>query len=196
MDQFIYLLPGHGGRIINGLGQALGNLGFDVVGRETVGEFNKLDFDFQVETIAQDLKDNFWRDDALVIANSYGAYLLLHALSSLAVFPGKILLLSPIVGEFSSETICMGFTPPYADRLHTLASQGKYPIPSQCEIHVGSEDWQSIPGNVTAFASLVNARVTVVKGAGHSLPKDYVAGVLDSWLTFYMKRNSEVQMNP
>ena len=182
MDQFIYLLPGHGGRISNGLGQALANRGFDVVGRETVGEFNKLDFEVQVKTIAQDLKDNFWRDDALVIANSYGAYLLLHALSSLEVFPGKLMLLSPIVGEFSSETIRMGFIPPYADRLHTLASQGKYPMPSHCEIHVGSEDWQSIPDNVTAFASLVNAQVTVVEGAGHSLPKDYVSLLLDRWL--------------
>jgi len=182
MTQTIYFLPGHGGRIANGLGQALVARGFDVVGRETVGEFKRLDFDVQVATVAADLKASFWRHDALVIANSYGAYLLLHALSSLDVFPSKILLLSPIVGEFSSETIHMGFIPPYANRLHTLASQGKYPIPSQCEIHLGSEDWQSIPDNVTAFGSLVNAQVTVLEGAGHSLPKAYVAGVLDKWL--------------
>lgn len=182
MKQLIYLLPGHGGRIANGLGQALVARGFDVVGRETVGEFKKLDFDVQVETVAQDLQASFWRDDAHVIANSYGAYLLLHALSSLDSFPGKILLLSPIVGEFASETIRMGFIPPYADRLHTLASQGKYPLPNHCEIHVGSEDWQSIPDNVTAFASLVNARVTVVEGAGHTLPKNYVSVLLDHWL--------------
>ncbi len=182
MTQTIYLLPGHGGRIANGLGQALVTRGFDVVGRETVGEFKKLNFDVQVATVAADLQASFWRHDALVIANSYGAYLLLHALSSLDVFPGKLLLLSPIVGEFSSETIRMGFIPPYADRLHTLASQGKYPIPRQCEIHVGSEDWQSIPDNVTAFAELVTAQVTVVDEAGHSLPKEYVATILDGWL--------------
>lgn len=182
MTQTIYLLPGHGGRIANGLGQALVARGFDVVGRETVGEFKKLDFDVQVATVAADLQASFWRHNALVIANSYGAYLLLHALSSLDVFPGKLLLLSPIVGEFSSETIRMGFIPPYADRLRTLASQGKYPTPSHCEIHVGSEDWQSIPDNVTAFGSLVNAQVTVVDGAGHSLPKNYVSVLLDRWL--------------
>ncbi len=182
MTQTIYLLPGHGGRIANGLGQALVSRGFDVVGRETVGEFKKLNFDVQVATVAADLQASFWRHDALVIANSYGAYLLLHALSSLDVFPGKLLLLSPIVGEFSSETIRMGFIPPYADRLRILASQGKYPIPRQCEIHVGSEDWQSIPDNVTAFAELVTAQVTVVDEAGHSLPKEYVATILDGWL--------------
>jgi len=76
----------------------------------------------------------------------------------------------------------MGFIPPYANRLHTLASQGKYPAPHHCEIHVGSDDWQSNPDNVTTFATLVNAQVTVVKDAGHSLPKEYVATILDSWL--------------
>jgi hypothetical protein len=182
MTQTIYLLPGHGGRIGNGLGQALAARGFDVVGRETVGAFKKFDFDVQVATIAADLQASFWRNDAMVIANSYGAYLLLHALSSLDVFPGKLLLLSPIVGEFSSETIRMGFIPPYANRLHTLASQGKYPIPHHCEIHVGGEDWQSIPEHVTAFASLVNAQANVLEGAGHSLPKEYVAAILDRWL--------------
>jgi hypothetical protein len=182
MIQSIYFLPGFGGRISNGLGKALVSRGFDVVGRETFGEFLKLNFEEQVTTISHDLKSSFWRQDALIIANSYGAYLLLHALSSMDTFPGKLLLLSPIVGEFSSETIRMGFIPPYADRLHTLASQGNYPIPSHCEIHVGSDDWQSNPDNVTAFGSFVNAKVTVVTDAGHSLPKEYVSSVLDKWL--------------
>ena len=35
----IYYLPGHGGRITNGLGQALVRRGYEVVGRETVGDF-------------------------------------------------------------------------------------------------------------------------------------------------------------
>ena len=182
MAQSIYFLPGHGGRITNGLGQALTARGFDVYGRETVGEFKKLDFYTQVETVAQDLKANFWHAQARVVANSYGGYLLLQALSLNEPFPGKLLLLSPIVGEFSSEQIRMGFIPPYAKRLYELASKGLFPIPTHCEIHVGSDDWQSIPDNVTAFATLLDAQVTVVEGAGHSLPKEYVSAVLDRWL--------------
>ena len=164
MPTSIYFLPGHGGRISNGLGQELARRGFDVLGRETIGDFKKLDF------------------DARVIANSYGAYLLLLALSSLTTFPGKILLLSPIVGEFSNDQTRIGFIPPYANRLHALASKGLYPIPNNCQIHVGSQDWQSIPDNVTAFAALIHAQVTVLEGAGHSLPKEYVASLLDNWL--------------
>ena len=76
----------------------------------------------------------------------------------------------------------MGFVPPYAKRLNELASKGLFPTPQHCEIHVGSEDWQSIPDNVTAFAALISAQVTVVQGAGHSLPKEYVSAVLDRWL--------------
>ena len=48
----IYYLPGHGGRITNGLGQALIGRGYEVVGRETVGDFKKLDFNDHVATIA------------------------------------------------------------------------------------------------------------------------------------------------
>ena len=44
--------------------------GFDVLGRETVGDFKKLDFDLQVETVAADLKASFWHGDARVIASS------------------------------------------------------------------------------------------------------------------------------
>jgi hypothetical protein len=52
----------------------------------------------------------------------------------------------------------------------------------QCEIHVGSEDWQSNPQNVTAFADLLDISVSVMKDEGHSLSKQYVSAQLDRWL--------------
>lgn len=182
MTNLVYFLPGHGGRITNGLGQELSRRGFDVVGRETVGDFKKLDFDEQVAIIAEDLKANFWHEDARVIANSYGAYLFLHAQSMMDAFIGKVILLSPIVGEFSNEDIRMCFIPPYSKRLIELASSRSYPRLKQCEIHVGSEDWQSNPQNVTAFADLLALNVHVVQNGGHKLPKDYVSDLLDKWL--------------
>jgi hypothetical protein len=182
LSKTIYLLCGHGGRITNGLGQELSRRGYDVVGRETVGDFKKLDFDQQVAIIAEDLKANFWHQNARVIANSYGAYLFLHAQTMMDAFIGKVMLLSPIVGEFSNEDIRMGFIPPYSKRLFELASSGSYPRLKQCEIHVGSEDWQSNPLNVTAFADLLDISVSVVKDEGHSLPKQYVSAQLDRWI--------------
>ena len=64
VGETIYYLPGHGGRITNGLGQALAGRGYEVVGRQTVGDFKKLDFNDQVTIIANDIKEHFWREDA------------------------------------------------------------------------------------------------------------------------------------
>ena len=182
MRNTIYYLCGHGGRITNGLGQELITRGFDVVGRETVDEFKKLDFKVQVKIIAEDIKANFWHEDDRIIANSYGAYLFLHAQTLIDAYIGKVLLLSPIIGEFSNEDIRMGFIPPFSRRLFELAKSGLYPRMKHCEIHVGSEDWQSNPENVKAFSELLDISVSVVQGDGHSLSKQYVSSQLDRWL--------------
>lgn len=76
----------------------------------------------------------------------------------------------------------MNFIPPRAEKLFELANAGAFPIPKQCEIHVGSEDWQSNPANVTAFGAMLGINVTVVPNAGHMLPKEYVGDLLDRWL--------------
>ena len=55
----IYYLPGYGGQLGTGLGQGLMDRGFDVTGRETRGDFRNLPFDEQVQTVMQDLQDQF-----------------------------------------------------------------------------------------------------------------------------------------
>ena len=178
----VYYLTGMNGRLDTGLGQGLQSKGLEVTGRELVGEFRKLDFQQQVALIANDLRDNFWYADAHVIANSFGAYLFLHAQAQMDPYIGKVILLSPIIGEFGNEDSRINFIPPYADKLGKLAREGTYPIPKQCEIHVGSEDWQSNPTNVSAFGSMLGINVSVVPNAGHMLPKEYVGDLLDKWL--------------
>jgi len=156
--------------------------GFDICGRETVGEFLALTFKEQVELVAQDLHTLFWEPSAQVIANSFGAYLFLHAQALLPPFIGKVLLLSPIVGEFSEEGASIGFIPPRAEQLLKLAQSGAYPTPMHCEIHVGAQDWQSNPDNVRKLAALLDLPVTVVPDAGHMLGEEYVGQLLDVWL--------------
>jgi len=183
MVKSVYYLPGHGGSLNTGLGDGLLNRGFDVSGRETIGEFKQLRFMGQAQLIATDLSTRHWHDDARVVANSYGAYLFLHAQSLMKPFVGKVLLLSPIVGQFSDdENSGLGFIPPYADRLLELAESGTYPVPKHCEIHVGELDWQSNPTNVTKLAGHLGLGVTVVPQAGHILGKAYVSAILDKWL--------------
>ncbi len=101
--------PGWAGHLSTGLGKALMDKGFDVTGRETRGEFKDLSFTDQVETVKEDLLNNFWTEDSRVIANSFGAYIFLHAQASLEPYPGKVLLLSPSVGGFADDTTGMIF---------------------------------------------------------------------------------------
>jgi hypothetical protein len=178
----IYYLPGYGGQLASGLGRALMDRGFDVAGRETRGDFRSLPFDEQIATVGQDLKDHFWHADARVICNSFGAYLFLHAQTQMPSFPGRVLLLSPIVGEFTNAEARNSFSPPRPTRLKDLAEAGQLSLPRLCEMHVGEDDWQSIPSNVQALARLARITATVVTGVGHDLGKDYVGSLLDRWL--------------
>lgn len=178
----VYYLPGYGGRLSTGLGEGLASRGCDIAGRETVGEFRDLPFRQQVETVAEDLQQHFWYEDARVVAVSFGAYLFLHAQAQLPPYVGSVLLLSPIVGEFSHDARGMNFSPPYAGRLRELAQAGQYHALPRCHIHVGSDDWQSEPKNVVLLGQQVGIGVTVVPGAGHMLGKEYVGPVLDAWL--------------
>ncbi len=178
----IYYLPGHGGRLGTGLGEALLGRGYNVTGRETVGEFKDIPFSQQIAIIAEDLKTHYWHEEARVIANSFGAYLFLNAQTLMKPYIGNVLLLSPIVGEFSNEDNGLGFIPPHSGRLAQLAESGTYPVPRHCEIHVGEHDWQSNPANVTKLAGLLGLSATVVPGGGHMLDRRYVSAVLDRWL--------------
>jgi hypothetical protein len=175
----VYYLPGMGGRLDTGLGLALLSRDFILQGRELTGEFRKLDFGQQVDCVADDLQSEAMSEGACVVANSFGAYLFLHAQAQMPPFKGNVLLLSPIVGHFSNEATQMGFVPPRSERLGEMARAGAFPVPKQCEIHVGAADWQSNPASVKAFGSMLGVIVNVVPNAGHSLPKDYVSGVLD-----------------
>lgn len=178
----VYYLPGWSGRLQTGLGQGLLERGFDVTGRETRGEFKDLGFTLQVETVRNDLQQHFWSQDAHVVANSFGGYLFLHAQAELPPYPGKVLLLSPIVGGFANEETGHFFSPPKEHHVLELAKAGKYPTPMQCEVHTGSEDWQSHADAVTEFFGLCGIDATIAQGRGHMLGEDYVGPLLDRWL--------------
>jgi hypothetical protein len=180
----IYLLPGRGGRLTAGLGLALKARGYHLSGRETLGDFAKLPLPHQAQAIADDLQTAFWDSSAHVIANSYGAYLLLFAQTFIPAFPGKVLLLSPVIGDVSQSSIGnVGFAPPYADRLMGLARLGELVVPEHCEIHVGANDWQCPAERLSEFGRLTGVPVTIVPDAGHMLDHGYMNTLLDQWLT-------------
>ena len=175
----VYYLPGYGSRLHRGLGQALLQRGLHVAGRETVGDFRYLPFDDQVEVIREDLTRHFWHTQARVVTNSFGAYLFLHGQMGMAPFPGRVLLLSPIVGCFDDQGRGLAFEPPYPERLH----ERRFGMPADCEIHVGELDWQSVPLAVQRLGQRLEVPVTVVPGKGHTLGESYVGPLLDRWLS-------------
>jgi hypothetical protein len=184
MTKTVYYLTGMNGRLSSGLGEALLNRGVGVVGRELVDDFRRLGFQEQIDIVCDDLDTRFSFRDSFVVANSFGAYLFLHAQAKLnKTNEANVLLLSPIVGEFANEEKMMNFIPPRSSFLSEVAEMGTFPNLINCEIHVGSDDWQSNPKSVKSFADLVGIKVHVVQDGGHMLPKDYVGKLLDKWLS-------------
>lgn len=165
-----------------GLALALQSRGFNVSGRETFGEFQRLRFSDQIQVIAEDLQASFWNPEDLVVANSFGAYLFLHAQTLMPAFPGKALLLSPIIGGSAVPGNGPRFSPPFADRLSQLAETKEMVVPQRCEIHVGELDWQCQPEKVSYFGQQTGIPVTIVPGGAHMLDKAYVSRLLDRWL--------------
>ena len=86
-------------------------------GREHVGAFRHLTFEEKITLIASDLQTHHWHKGALIIANSIGAYLFLHAQSMLPAFVGKVVLLSPIIGEAFDPATNRVYVPPRAGKL-------------------------------------------------------------------------------
>ena len=179
MNKTIYYLTGMGGRLDKGLGRGLLEKGFNVKGRELYGDFRKYEFQLQVELIAKDLTNLFWDENCCVIANSFGAYLFLNAQAIMKPYIGKVILLSPIVGEFSNEETLTTFVPPRAGKLFELAKADKLPTPKNCEIYVGEDDWQSNPKSVINLGAMVGIKVNIVPNAGHMLPIAFVEKILD-----------------
>ena len=179
----IYYLPGMAGRLDAGLGEELLRRGFELSGRETIGAFKKLRFADQVDVVKQDLVERFWKPEARVIANSFGGYLFLHAQLVLEPFPGRVLLLSPVIGATVQGDTGMRFYPPRADVLKQTAQAGRFPKPHSIEVHVGEEDWQAGPQALVEFCEAVGIELDVVPGRGHMLGSDYVGPLLDAWLT-------------
>ena len=178
----IYYLPGMGGRLDAGLGEDLLRRGFALSGRETIGAFKKLRFGEQVDAVRQDLVERFWKPEARVIANSFGGYLFLHAQLGLRSFPGRVLLLSPVIGSTAQSETGMRFYPPRADVLRQAAQAGGFPKPHNIEVHFGAEDWQAGPQALVEFCKAVGIAVHVVPERGHMLGSDYVGPLLDAWL--------------
>ncbi|MFC0179638.1 hypothetical protein [Thorsellia kenyensis] len=177
----IYLLPGRGRALDEGLGAELLRRGFNVEGRALVDDFGKLFYPQQIDIIQADLV-RINSPEAKLIAISFGAYLYLQAQIGLPAFRGKVLLLSPIVGKATHSQLGKIFIPPQSDRIKNCVKEGQFPLPKRFEIHLGSQDWQCPNDQMKEIASYLDIPLHIVEGAGHRLENEYVKKILEKWL--------------
>lgn len=170
-----YLIPGRGERLDGALGFVLHEEGRSVTGRELRGDFAALRFPDQLATIADDLADGFWSEDAVLAGRSYGAYLLLHCLAEREPFPGRLLLFSPVLGAGVRPGGSFGSRPPRASKLLKMAQAGTFPAPAALEIHTGAADEGCNPALAREiFGEVPGADLFVVPDMGHELDPEYV----------------------
>ena len=178
-----YLLPGRGDTLDGAVGRIITELGLSVQGRPVTSGFEALSFSEQLALVEADLKSLFDSRDAALVGQSYGGYVLLHALAALRPFPGRVLLISPVLGPGVAADGRHGSLPPRAGRLLDLARRGRFPSPRYLEIHTGAQDRGCDPQLAQRFAShLAAARLHIVPDGGHTLPEAYLRGVLQAFL--------------
>jgi len=183
----IYYVPGRGGRLSAGLGLELSARGYDLIGREIAGPgprdqsnpFASLSFQQQVEVIQHDLQSRFWTPEALVIGNSFGAYLIAHAILQLGNFPGKCLFLSPVLGAV--KTTGMLFKPPKSGALKDAIETRSFPS-IVLDILVGSRDEHFLPDVAEKLSQITKGETIVIDDEGHRLNHETVNATLNSWL--------------
>ncbi|MDF1879628.1 hypothetical protein JHD46_08260 [Sulfurimonas sp. SAG-AH-194-C20] len=182
MKNCIYFIPGRHAKLTSSLGNAICEFGFSIMGRELIDDFMQLRISKQVILIQEDLEEYFWHKDAKLIAYSYGGYLLLHALASMKAFPGKILLIAPVLGMSKRKANALMSRPPWAMKLLEYSQNSTFP-PLDLEVHTGQEDSGCDPELAnTIVQSIDGAKLFIVAGEGHNLDKVYVSSVLKKFL--------------
>ena len=183
----IYYCPGRGGRLNSGLGLEISARGFDLIGREIAGPsprdqsnpFASLSFQQQVEVIQHDLKTHAWTRDALVIGNSFGAYLIAHSILQLGYFPGKCRFISPVLGAV--KTTGMLFKPPKSGALKDAIESQSFPS-IMLDIIVGSRDEHFLPEFAKKLNQETIGSIELIDGEGHRLNHEILKAKLDQWL--------------
>lgn len=183
VPKLIYWLPAYGATLAQGVGQTLVRAGVDVAGRETRGAFHALAFEQQVEVVKNDLLQHAWRRDGCVIAQGYGAYLFLHVQLHLLAFPGRLLLISPLMGCLPHEVESLSYRlPPQPSEILERASAGAFAFGERCTWLVGEHDRTAPVEYVRQLADQVRQEPEVIKGEGHTINANWLDWRVSEWL--------------
>lgn len=164
----VLYITGRGGSLNKGLAAYLASSvkGFEGIAVDT--QFLKRRPLEQVEFIRQKMAEDPTR---LVIANSYGAYLVLHALAQIEGFtPENVLLLSPLLGVGRSQGGFYMNIPPLLSRLEEAFKNSEVMKPKTIKFLVGELDKQISTSQVSFLDKYFGLdTVQVYPGEGHIL---------------------------
>jgi len=121
-------------------------------------------------------------DEGFIIANSYGAYLLLQSLIDQPPLLANVMLLSPVLGRAMDSDRMLFSRPPREKTLRTAIESGRLGIPPHMEIVTGKDDevcdWQL----AQKFSTALNISIVVLDGEGHMISPEKVSQAVDSFL--------------
>lgn len=172
--QVIYI-TGRGGDANQGLGAYLKTLDANRIGLSINSQFLKLSHDEQVGFVSQLIGD-FDSADTLIVANSYGAYLLVQTMLVLGSLKSQVILISPVMGRGMLKSAMFMSRPPSEHKIIEAEERGNVLSGTRVAVHVGEHDDSVNICDISKRLGIVD--VYVVPKAGHDLPREYVQKII------------------
>ena len=174
----IRYITGRGGSGFGGLSAYLATLDDDYDVLPIDPEFLQQDIQGQVDSTREFIN----LESGNVIANSYGAYLLLLALVDQPPLSVRVLLLSPVLGRAISEERMLFSRPPREKTLHQAIAGQRLGMPDHLEIVTGAEDEICDPALAWQVGEQLGINVSILPKEGHMLEASSVESALKRFL--------------
>lgn len=177
----IFYISGRGGNFTTGLGEYLATKTDELDGLSVSVSFLRKEFEIQLEIISELLLGATTKPST-VIANSYGAYLLMHVLLSRRIELSNLILISPILGSCYSGN--RFFKPPFSQHLSSLMDEAASNLPRKTTIIWGAEDDSVDQNGIKKLTSRSNdIHLIEIDTQKHHIDKQMLAETLDRILS-------------
>lgn len=174
----ILYITGRGGSLDHGYASVLKERCFDFDGIEINGDFLNLNHIEQMTVVAEVLKQYC---DHTIIANSYGAYLVLCVLVQSELRLNNVFLHSPVTGSATLQRTY--FRPAGAKALENAIEQCNFAGQIRnLLVAVGGDDVQCDPERCRLMAAAFEGRISVLENQGHRLSPKRLAQLTDEFM--------------
>ena len=173
----ILYITGRGGSLDHGYARVLKERCFDFDGIEVKGDFLKLNHVEQMAVVAEILNQYC---NHTIIANSYGAYLVLCVLVQSDIQLNNVFLHSPVTGSATLQGTY--FRPAGAKAVETAIANCKFAGSIRnLSVIVGEEDTQCNPERCQLMAASFEGRASTIPNQGHRLAPKTLAHFTDEF---------------